>query len=182
MDRWVSMSTGRNHYRKMQYWAGDLYIRENIWDVASMFRYDIIYLSQDNHMYKRQDMPCRDINRGVPFALARPFGMHDSVAVSMHFNGGDLVAAYYTFSETLNSLKLRHISWSCNYTPSSSWSGYTGFTLSVCPSVRVSVCGQNLVRSVSSTILAGSISYLHILSTNFRKRIACQVLWKIPKF
>ena len=41
---------------------------------------------------------------------------------------------------------------------------------SVCPSVRPSVrltvrpsvCGQNGVRSVTSTILAGSISYLHI--------------------
>ena len=31
--------------------------------------------------------------------------------------------------------------------------GYTGFTLSVCLSVRLSVCGQNRVRSVSSTIL-----------------------------
>ena len=34
--------------------------------------------------------------------------------------------------------------------------------------VRLSVCGQNRVRSVSSTILIGSISYLHILSSNFR--------------
>ena len=44
--------------------------------------------------------------------------------------------------------------------------GYTGITLSVCPSIRLSVCGQNRVRSVSSTILIGSISYLHILSSN----------------
>ena len=44
--------------------------------------------------------------------------------------------------------------------------GYTGITLSVRPSVRLSVCGQNRVRSVSSTILIGSISYLHILSSN----------------
>ena len=51
--------------------------------------------------------------------------------------------------------------------------GYTGFTLSVYPFVRLSDCGQNLVRSVSSTILAGSISYLHISSSNFRKCVAC---------
>ena len=35
--------------------------------------------------------------------------------------------------------------------------------------VRLSVCGQNCVRSVSSTILIRSISYLHILSSNFRR-------------
>ena len=39
-----------------------------------------------------------------------------------------------------------------------------GFTLSVRLSVRLSVCGQNRVCSVFSTILVGSISYLHILS------------------
>ena len=55
--------------------------------------------------------------------------------------------------------------------------GYTGFTSSVrlfsrlyvCPSV----CGQNRVHSVTSTILSGSISYLHILSTNFMRCVAC---------
>ena len=41
-----------------------------------------------------------------------------------------------------------------------SWKG--GILVSPCPSVRLSVCGQNRVRSVSSTILIGSISYLHI--------------------
>ena len=45
-------------------------------------------------------------------------------------------------------------------------------TLSVCPSDRLSVCGQNGVRSVSSTILARSISYLHIISTNFKRCVA----------
>ena len=39
--------------------------------------------------------------------------------------------------------------------------------------VRLSVCGQNRVRSVYSTILIGSISYLHILSSNFRRCVAC---------
>ena len=64
--------------------------------------------------------------------------------------------------------------------------GYTGITLSVCPSVRLSVrlsvCGQNRVRSVSSTILMGSISYLHILSSNFRRCVACNARCKIQKF
>ena len=35
-----------------------------------------------------------------------------------------------------------------------------GILVSPCPSVRPSICGQNLVRSVSSTILIGSISCL----------------------
>ena len=59
--------------------------------------------------------------------------------------------------------------------------GYTGFTLSVCPSVRLSICGQNRVHSVSSTILIGSISYLHILSSNFRRCVSCNVCFKIKK-
>ena len=59
------------------------------------------------------------------------------------------------------------------YPTQRSWRGYIGFTLSVCPSVRLPVCGQHHVCSVSSTILAGSISYLPILSTNFRRCIAC---------
>ena len=49
--------------------------------------------------------------------------------------------------------------------------GYTGFTLSV--------CGQNGVRSVSSTILIRSFLYLHILSSNFRRCVACNVCFKI---
>ena len=48
--------------------------------------------------------------------------------------------------------------------------------------VRLSVCGQNRVRSVSSTILIGSISYLHILSSNFRRCVACNARFKIQKF
>ena len=54
--------------------------------------------------------------------------------------------------------------------------------MSVPLSVPLSVCGQNLVRSVSSTIPGRSISYLYILSTNFRRCVACWVLWKILKF
>ena len=45
--------------------------------------------------------------------------------------------------------------------------------------VRLSVCGQNRICSVSSTILIGSISYLHILSSNFRRCVACNVCFKI---
>ena len=48
--------------------------------------------------------------------------------------------------------------------------------------VRLSVCGQNRVRSVSSTILVRSISYWHILSSNFRRCVACNVCFKIKKF
>ena len=47
--------------------------------------------------------------------------------------------------------------------------------------VRPSVCGQNHVRSASSTILVGSISYLHILSSNFRRCVACNVCSKNQK-
>ena len=47
--------------------------------------------------------------------------------------------------------------------------------LSVCPSV----CGQNRVSSVTSTVLAGSISYLHIIIGNFRC-VALKVIGKIP--
>ena len=63
------------------------------------------------------------------------------------------------------------------------WRGYTGFTLSICLSVRPSICEQNRVRSVSSTILASSILYLYILSSNFRRCIACKVVFfKIKSF
>ena len=47
---------------------------------------------------------------------------------------------------------------------------------------RPFVCGQNRVRSVSSTILVRSISYLHISSSNFRRCVACKGYCKIPKF
>ena len=49
-------------------------------------------------------------------------------------------------------------------------------------SVRLSVCGKNGVCSVSSTILIGSISYLHILSSNLRRCVACNARFKIKKF
>ena len=60
--------------------------------------------------------------------------------------------------------------------------GYTGFTSSVRLSVCRSVCGQNHIRSVSSTIIAGSISYLHIFSSNFSRCVVCIGYCKIPQF
>ena len=48
--------------------------------------------------------------------------------------------------------------------------------------VRLSVCGQNRVRSVSSWILIGSSSYLRILSSNFRRCVACNARFKIKQF
>ena len=59
---------------------------------------------------------------------------------------------------------------------------------SVRPSVGLSVCGHNHVCFVSSTILDGSISYLHIISSNFRRCVPCniclkiQTLWNFGKF
>ena len=64
-----------------------------------------------------------------------------------------------------------------------SWKG--GILVSPCPSVhpsvRPSVCEQNRVRFVSSTILVGSISYSHISSSNFRWCVACKFCFKIKK-
>ena len=60
-----------------------------------------------------------------------------------------------------------------------SWKGVYWFHL-VRPSI-LNVCGQNRVRSVSLKILFGSILYLHILSSNFRRCFACKVFFKIRK-
>ena len=43
--------------------------------------------------------------------------------------------------------------------------------------IQLSICGWNLVHSLSSIILAWSISFLHILSTNFRRCIACWLFY-----
>ena len=52
--------------------------------------------------------------------------------------------------------------------------------IKLCIDVCLSVCGQNRVRSVSSTILIGSISYLQFLSTNFRRCVAGNLkFWQI---
>ena len=65
----------------------------------------------------------------------------------------------------------------CNYTPGFNEveSGVYWFHL-VRLSLRPSVCGQNRARSVSP-ILAGSIWYLHILSSNIRMFVACEVFF-----
>ena len=60
--------------------------------------------------------------------------------------------------------------------------GYIGFTPSVRPSVGPSVPPPACrVRSVAPTVLVGSISYLYILSSNFRRCVACIVFSKISK-
>ena len=62
----------------------------------------------------------------------------------------------------------------CNYTPRFK-------EASVCLSVRLSVYGQNRVCSVSSIILIRPILYLHILSSNFRRCVACNACFEIKK-
>ena len=61
--------------------------------------------------------------------------------------------------------------------PQQSWKG--GILVSPCLSV---CCVQNGVHFVSSTILIKSIAYFHILSSNFRRCVACKVYFKIQKF
>ena len=48
--------------------------------------------------------------------------------------------------------------------------------------VRPSVRPAFRVRSVAPTVLVGSISYSYILSSNFRRCVACKVYCKISKF
>ena len=55
--------------------------------------------------------------------------------------------------------------------------GGIGFT----PSVRPSVRPASGVRSVAPTVLIGSFSYSNILSSNFRKCVACNVSFKISQ-
>ena len=58
--------------------------------------------------------------------------------------------------------------------------------LSVCLSIgtyaHLSVCRQNRFCSVSSTILTGSISFLHILASNSRKCVMSKVYFKVLRF
>ena len=53
---------------------------------------------------------------------------------------------------------------------------------SVRPSVRLSVCGRNRVRSVTSTIHTGFISYSYILPGNFIRYVYCKGFGIIHKF
>ena len=69
-----------------------------------------------------------------------------------------------------------------SYSRQRSWWVGWGILVSLCPSVCLSVCRPNGVRSVFFIILVGSISYLHILSTNFRRCVACRAVFRIPQF
>ena len=53
-----------------------------------------------------------------------------------------------------------------------------GILVSHCPSILPASC----VSSVAPIGLVGSISYLYILSSNFRRCVACKVSCKISKF
>ena len=58
----------------------------------------------------------------------------------------------------------------------SCWGGIlVSHCLSICPSVHPASC------SVAPTVLVGSISYLYILSTNFRRCVECNISCKISK-
>ena len=48
-------------------------------------------------------------------------------------------------------------------------------------SLRPSVRPASRVRSVSTTVLVGSFSYLYILSSNFRRCVSCKVFCKTLK-
>ena len=134
------------------------------------------------HVFERHDL----------FAMMLPVTCRRSLPGSVIWSGG----AAHLSSDGIISLQ-------GHYTPASKKLkvGYTGFTSSVRPSARPSVrpsvrpskgycnisvcppvCGQNRVRSVSYTILVGSISYLHILSSNFRRYVACKGYCNIAKF
>ena len=59
--------------------------------------------------------------------------------------------------------------------------GYIGFTLSVCPSVRLSVCLLPFrVRPVASTVQDGFFPYLVQMIASMRRCVACDDLWPWP--
>ena len=102
-----------------------------------------------------------------------------------------LICMYLDFVDQRNAYWIMLVSWSLYPLLQWSWRGGGGGILAspdtyikcaIQMSVRPSVCGQNRVRSVSSTILVGSISYLHILSSNFRRCAACNACFKIYNF
>ena len=53
---------------------------------------------------------------------------------------------------------------------------------SVRPFVCLSVRPASRVRSVAPTVLVGSISYLYILSSSFRRCVVCKLSCKISRF
>ena len=66
--------------------------------------------------------------------------------------------------------------------PLAQWGILVSLRPSICLSVRPSVRPASRVRSVVPTVLVGSISYLHILSSNRRWCVACKDFWLIKKF
>ena len=74
-----------------------------------------------------------------------------------------------------------HAGYPIYYTPSTTKLLGVYWFHSVRPSVPrpYRVCPPSYVRSVAPTVLVGSISYLHILSSNFRRCVPCQVSCKI---
>ena len=62
--------------------------------------------------------------------------------------------------------------------------GYIGFTQSVRLSVRPSTCPSQIPRPLCNdyTVLVGSISYLYILSSKFRRCVRCKITCKVLKF
>ena len=70
------------------------------------------------------------------------------------------------------------------YTPGSTML-LGGIFVSLRPSIRPSICPvrpASHVCSVAPTVLVGSIPYLYILSSNFRRCVTCKVSCKISKF
>ena len=65
-----------------------------------------------------------------------------------------------------------------NYTPATKLGGYIGFTLSVCPSVRPSVCPLTFrVRPGASTVQDGFFPYLVQMINSTRGWVACHDIW-----
>ena len=121
-------------------------------------------------------------------------GYSDSVGYSNAYLGGEMFIgngwwlhgcgryAAIHIQGVLNTLKLKRNGWHLKttsldvfvwqhwffLTPLLQQSWRRGILVSLCPSVCLSICGHSHVCSVSSTLLAQSISYLHMLSTKFR--------------
>ena len=80
------------------------------------------------------------------------------------------------------TLPLSLSSWSLWYSPHNKVVGeYIGFSLSVRPCVRPSVV-PHPVPSVARKVLVGFILYSYILSSNFRRCVACKVFCQIWKY
>ena len=84
------------------------------------------------------------------------------------------------------SVNCKKLSIVCYYYYHYNYDYYTPHTTKllggVLVSLRPSVRPASRVRSVVPTVLVGSISYLCILSSNFRRCVSCKVFCKILKF